>query len=317
MIIAAASLPAAAAHARPSAGPSAALAPAPATQAAATATILVASLRVRTGPGTGFPIIDSALAGEAYPVLAQSGSCTWLQIEQPDGDVLWISGASVYVRLSTPCAAVPAFGAAETPAPAADSSSGAANTVTILVPSLRVRTGPGVGFPIVDSALLNEQYPVVAQSGGCRWLQIRQPDGDLLWVSGAAIYVRYANGCAAVPPVDSSASIEVGANETTAAEPVPMASSGQPLAQANIFAPTLGCYFFQNQSLVEATVTLTLQPISEGLDFRVAAGEEVIYCLEPGRYTFTLDAPPPFGSLNGDFEAIEGERAIFPIRTTE
>ncbi len=313
----AAALPSAVARAYPRADSAAAVVAAPATQAAATATILVPSLRVRTGPATGFPIIDSALAGESYPVLTQAGKCAWLQIEQPDGDVLWISGASVYVRLSAPCAAVPAFRAEDEPPRTEEFVSSGAETVTILVPSLRVRSGPGVGFPIIDSALFNEEYPVLAKSGNCRWLQVRQLDGDLVWISGASIYVRYANGCGAIPPAGTAASIEVGSNESTEAEPVPVTNASAQLDQANIFAPTLGCYFFQNQSFVQATVTLTLQPVSEGVDFQVAAGEEVLYCLEPGRYTFTLDAPPPYGSLNGDFEAIEGERAIFPIRTID
>ncbi len=317
----AAALPSAIAQAHPRVGSAGAAVAAPAiqavTQAAATATILVPSLRVRTGPATGFPIIDSALAGESYPVLTQAGNCAWLQIEQSDGDVLWISGASVYVRLSTPCAAVPAFRAEDEPPRTEEFVSSGAESVTILVPSLRVRSGPGVGFPIIDAALFNESYPVLAQSGGCRWLQVRQLDGDLVWISGARIYVRYANGCDAIPPADAAAAIEVGSNESTEAEPVPVTNASVQLDQANIFAPTLGCYFFQNQSFVQATVTLTLQTVSEGVDFQVAAGEEVLYCLEPGRYTFTLDAPPPYGSLNGDFEAIEGERAIFPIRTID
>ena len=37
------------------------------------------------------------------------------------------------------------------------------------------------------------------------------------------------------------------------------------------------------------------------------------YCLDPGRYTYTIDAPPPWSSINGDLEVHTGDRFRWPI----
>jgi len=44
---------------------------------------------------------------------------------------------------------------------------------------------------------------------------------------------------------------------------------------------------------------------------------ENLYCLDPGRYTYTLDAPPPWGSTNGEMVVNAGDRYLFPIRGRE
>jgi serine protease Do len=37
------------------------------------------------------------------------------------------------------------------------------------------------------------------------------------------------------------------------------------------------------------------------------------YCLDLGRYTYTIDAPPPWGSINGDLTVNAGDRFRWPI----
>ena len=65
------------------------------------------------------------------------------------------------------------------------------------------------------------------------------------------------------------------------------------------------------------TVTLTAQDWVWNDTFTLQPGEERPYCLDPGRYTFTLDAPPPWGSTNGELVVNAGDRFLFPIRERE
>jgi serine protease Do len=60
-------------------------------------------------------------------------------------------------------------------------------------------------------------------------------------------------------------------------------------------------------------VTLTAQDWAWNDTFTLQTGEERIYCLDPGTYTYTLDAPPPWGSTNGELVVNAGDRFLFPI----
>jgi hypothetical protein len=78
--------------------------------------------------------------------------------------------------------------------------------------------------------------------------------------------------------------------------------------------PDKGCYLFQNFLGADVTVTLTAQDWAWSDAFTLAPGGENPYCLDPGRYTYTLDAPPPWGSTNGELVVQAGDRFLFPIR---
>ena len=48
--------------------------------------------------------------------------------------------------------------------------------------------------------------------------------------------------------------------------------------------------------------------------FPVPANGTKEYCLDPGSYTYTIDAPPPWGSTNGELVVNAGDRFRWPIR---
>ncbi|MEZ4676891.1 MAG: hypothetical protein R2932_21980 [Caldilineaceae bacterium] len=47
------------------------------------------------------------------------------------------------------------------------------------------------------------------------------------------------------------------------------------------------------------TITYTRRGDGWNITFKVAADSEYRQCFDPGEYTYTLDAPPPWGSTNG------------------
>jgi hypothetical protein len=100
---------------------------------------------------------------------------------------------------------------------------------------------------------------------------------------------------------------------TATSPPRPTATPTEPPAQP----PSQGCYLFQNFLDAAVTVTLTAQEWAWNDTFTLQAGEERAYCLDPGRYTYTIDAPPPWGSTNGELLVNAGDRYLFPIRGRE
>ena len=87
-------------------------------QAAPGVTILADRLNVRSGPGTTYAVVASAVSGEQYRVVGQNGGCAWLQIAKGGKTVGWVSGSKSYTRLSGACSGIPAAGGAAAPAAA-------------------------------------------------------------------------------------------------------------------------------------------------------------------------------------------------------
>jgi uncharacterized protein YgiM (DUF1202 family) len=93
-------------------------------QTAPAVTILADRLNVRSGPGTGYGVVASAVSGEKYNVVGQNGGCAWLQIAKSGKTLGWVSGSKSYVKLNGACSAIPAVSGGGA-APAAAPSSGA------------------------------------------------------------------------------------------------------------------------------------------------------------------------------------------------
>jgi heme/copper-type cytochrome/quinol oxidase subunit 2 len=116
-----------------------------------------------------------------------------------------------------------------------------------------------------------------------------------------------------VPPTDTPTHTPTPEPPTATSPPRPTATPTEPPAQP----PSQGCYLFQNFLDAAVTVTLTAQEWAWNDTFTLQAGEERAYCLDPGRYTYTIDAPPPWGSTNGELIVNAGDRYLFPIRGRE
>lgn len=87
----------------------------------------------------------------------------------------------------------------------------------------------------------------------------------------------------------------------------------KPSGQATPLPANKGCYLIQNFMGVELTFTFTRLGDQWNDTFKVPAGSEYIYCLDPGRYTYTIDAPPPWASVNGELTVNPGDRYRWPV----
>jgi TolB protein len=70
-----------------------------------TVTVTAAGLNVRAGPGTNYPVIVKAKAGQIYPAQARNVASTWLQVTLPAQQFGWV--AAQYVKLDRAVSALP------------------------------------------------------------------------------------------------------------------------------------------------------------------------------------------------------------------
>ena len=210
---------------------------------------------------------------------------------------------------------------ADTPTPGVDQPTASpAPMLTVVIASLRIRSGPGTEYPVLGAAAQGEQYPLVGQAYDCQWYQVAHPQLGEVWLSGSAQHVATTVSCdqvaAALIPTPQPAEAPTVAS---AATPVPTQAQqtdnptpAQPVD--NSFPADQGCLILQNQLGPELTFTFTSADSSWNDSIKVSAEHDIPYCFKPGNYRVTIDAPPPWPSLNLDFAIQAGYRAYFPIR---
>ena len=201
----------------------------------------------------------------------------------------------------TPTTAPPTATPEPTAAPLSDA--------VVVAATLNLRTGPGTGFDSIGSLETGEALVVLGQSDSCTWLKVRSTQGLEGWAAatiGDTVYTSLNLPCDTIP-------LLVVPTPTLTSPPTP---TSPPVAQptAPPAAANLGCYLIQNQMGVELTFTFTAQDWNWNESFQVPADVEQEYCLSPGHYTYTVDAPPPWSSINGDLQVEAGDRFLWPIR---
>ncbi|MEZ4732622.1 MAG: tetratricopeptide repeat protein [Caldilineaceae bacterium] len=157
--------------------------------------------------------------------------------------------------------------------------------------TLNVRSGPGTNYGVIGQLNSGMRLNVVAQAYTCAWLQVQLADGRQGWIAGQAPYAALEGNCALIPQGTFGAA--------------PVASGGG--------SGGTGCILFQNHFNDEATVTLTSKDGQWNKTFKVGRKANYRECVSPGSYTYTIDVPPPWGSVNGELTISRGRTITFPI----
>lgn len=172
-------------------------------------------------------------------------------------------------------------------------------TAAVVADALNVRSGPGTNYGRVGGVNQGDQLLVIGEYDNCSWLNVITRDEIEGWVSGSSRYVTLNVDCADIPAVDA---------------PPPSSNSGGGAPRPGTTgASNQGCYLFQNQLGAELNITFTRKGDGWNTTFKVAEDAEVRQCFDPGDYTYTLDAPPPWGSTNGEMSVAAGDNLLFPI----
>ncbi len=186
---------------------------------------------------------------------------------------------------------------------------------------LNLRAGPGTSFDRIATLSQGNRLTVTGQVDACAWLQVITPTGGQGWVAGTTQYVTLSVACTTIPdPSQATTTPQAIATPVAGATanaqvlqttPTPTPAAG---AVGSVLPAEQGCYLFQNQLGTELTVTMTRVGETENVSFQVPSDQETPYCLDVGRYTYTIDAPPPWASINGELDVKAGDRYLFPVR---
>ena len=160
------------------------MAPTPNAPAAPSVQVEADRVNIRSGPGSTYAVIASALAGQNYPVLGQSGDCTWLQIAREEGGEAWMTGNSAYTRLSVACSALPVAQASAQPAAAQSTAAPTAPSPTTAAPAVNA-TGK------VDGTLITGFEPLGAWKRGDEPYGTLQASSSQVYQGSSAAQLTY------------------------------------------------------------------------------------------------------------------------------
>lgn len=127
---------------------------------------------LRAGPGTNYPRIGSAKAGQVIEIIARNPAGDWYQL----ANGAWIFGnlvenapdVPVATNIPAPPAATPETGPA---APTATVPNSVEQIMVKVVANANLRAGPGTNYPKVGSARAGQSLAIVARNPTGDWYQ--------------------------------------------------------------------------------------------------------------------------------------------------
>jgi len=91
-------------------------------------TVKVASLNLRLGPGTNYPVVGKLTLGAQAAIIGRNAAGDWYQVRPTGGSTGWVTGAPALVQVTGDLATVPVVSA---PAPAAKLAGKSAGTIVL------------------------------------------------------------------------------------------------------------------------------------------------------------------------------------------
>ncbi len=144
-------------------------------------TVNVFYLNVRSGPGTGYPIVGSLGRGAWLNLLGRNAAGSWLQVSQPGRNPAWVYAA--YVSTDYPLSNLPVVGGEPQPGPQP--------SARVATYRLNFRTGPGLTFPVMANLPRHAQVTLLGRNTDGSWVMVDLGNGQVSWAYSAYLATGY------------------------------------------------------------------------------------------------------------------------------
>jgi uncharacterized protein YraI len=140
------------------------------------------SLRLRSGPGLNYFIIDRKPLYTVVQLLGRNGDGSWAKVQLADKSEGWMS--TYYLVANVAFNSLPIVDSIVVPPTVGQL------LITINTGALNVRSGPSTLFPAFSIAYAGNSFVAVGRNGSGTWIQIRLANNALGWVSGFYVNVN-------------------------------------------------------------------------------------------------------------------------------
>ncbi|MDX2136688.1 MAG: SH3 domain-containing protein [Chloroflexota bacterium] len=129
----------------------------------------VGRLNVRTGPGTGFPVITILDAGANVTLVGRNPDASWVQIQLAGGTIGWVNAR--FVTASIPIGNLPV------------TTPGIVASASVHAHFLNVRSGPNVAYGVIATLSRGDGVGLLGRNFDASWAQVVLADGRTGWVN--------------------------------------------------------------------------------------------------------------------------------------
>ncbi len=178
---------------------------------AQTVATLLYDANLRAGPGTTYPIVGSANAGQSVTIVAANDEKDWLQLD---------NGAWVASFLVQPQTAITATLPLEPPMPTGVTLLPVANS------NANLRTGPDTNFPVLGGAQVGQALDIVAQNETGDWYKLSSG----AWIAAFLVDNKPASLAVDAPSALAEQSTTGSPPTPTPLPPAPAAPTPNPLS---------------------------------------------------------------------------------------
>lgn len=143
----------------------------------------VYALRLRSGPGMGYSIINTQPRYTVVSLLGRSSDSAWAKVALVNGTQGWMS--TTYLVTNVNYGSLPVVSGGSSPAPVPVSQLAG----TVRASALNVRSGPAVNYVRVSLVYENNAVTIVGRNSAGTWVQLRLANGALGWVNASYLNI--------------------------------------------------------------------------------------------------------------------------------
>ncbi len=144
--------------------------------------ILLGEMNIRSGAGTEFDLVGTAIAGQEFGITGKNQEEDWWQIDF-DGQTGWIYAPFVVASNTdnVPVVATDPTPPEDTTPPAETTEPEPAAPLATANGLINVRTGPGTNYPTLGEASTGQQFAILGKTQDDEWWQIDY-EGETGWI---------------------------------------------------------------------------------------------------------------------------------------
>ena len=169
-------------------------------------------IAVRSGPGFTYSAAGFVANGSYINLLGRNSNSTWVKVSANNNTLIGWMNASV-IETSLNIHDLPIVDGTTTPTTPTTTPTSDTASATITTGALNVRSGPGLGYSVLEQVYLGQTITLIGRNDSSTWVKATTSNGQQGWLSAGFIQANVAISSLPViasPTLDSVGLVNTG-----------------------------------------------------------------------------------------------------------